>query len=271
VRSATRSYALRHIERALAQGQPSQSALRQLQDFLEEDERSPLLLLGMRGERAMVDRVFEAVQSGDISKREILDMRRWGAPTDIDWKDTLRLLSGISLSDDRAALLRYMTDYVEVAKLPVEDQRPRIDELEVRKTQLPRLARWFLPSISKVAESFCRTQAQERCAIVMLAAERFRQAHGRWPERLEELAPGELDRVPPDPYDGQPLRFRHDSHGVAIYSIGPEAKDHGGNLTRANAGKNADIGYRLWNVAERRQPPLNPGVGPPNPHTVEEP
>jgi hypothetical protein len=61
---------------------------------------------------------------------------------------------------------------------------------------------------------------------VRLAACAFTCANGRLPERLDELVPGYLKAVPPDPFDGKPLRY-NPVKGV-IYSVGLDLQDDGG-------------------------------------------
>jgi hypothetical protein len=66
VRLIYRSIALRAIERALAQGQPSAGSLSDLQALLEDEERQPLLLIGTRAERASWLHVMRDHSSDDL-------------------------------------------------------------------------------------------------------------------------------------------------------------------------------------------------------------
>ena len=94
-----------------------------------------------------------------------------------------------------------------------------------------------------------------------LAAERYRQARGRWPDSLADLVPGQLAALPLDPYDGQPLRWRRLPYGIVIYSVGRDGEDNGGKLDRANPyTQGTDLGVELWDVPHRRQPPQPPTV-----------
>jgi hypothetical protein len=57
------------------------------------------------------------------------------------------------------------------------------------------------------------------------------------------------------------MRYRHTKDGVVIYSIGPDLVDNQGHIDRERTyDKGVDIGFRLWNVESRRQPPLPPVV-----------
>jgi hypothetical protein len=48
------------------------------------------------------------------------------------------------------------------------------------------------------------------------------------------LTPQYLDRVPADPFDGAPLRYRLLNSGYVIYSAGPDGQDNGGREHPAN-------------------------------------
>ncbi len=69
-------------------------------------------------------------------------------------------------------------------------------------------------------------------AELALAIEVYRGEHGRVPERLEDLTPGVLERLPEDPFapDGR-FRYRPDGEsrvGYILYSVGDDGEDHGG-------------------------------------------
>jgi hypothetical protein len=95
-----------------------------------------------------------------------------------------------------------------------------------------------------------------RCPSVALAAERFRREKRVWPKSVDELCPHYLAATLLDPFDGKPLRCRHVEDGVVIYSVGPDCRDDGGDLDAEHRNQSdADMGFRLWDVAKRRQPP----------------
>ena len=66
VRIACHGISVREAERVLAEGEPSDDALRLFQKLLEKEQAEPLLLIETRGERAGMDRLMEAVQSGKV-------------------------------------------------------------------------------------------------------------------------------------------------------------------------------------------------------------
>lgn len=78
---------------------------------------------------------------------------------------------------------------------------------------------------------FCGIAAGKACQRIFqvsLALHMFWQERDRYPESLSVLVPQYLPAVPKDPFDGKPLRYRLDSNGFRIWSIGTDLKDNGG-------------------------------------------
>ena len=61
--------------------------------------------------------------------------------------------------------------------------------------------------------------------------ERFRRDRAALPGALTDLVPAYLSDVPVDPHSGRPLLFRPAAGAYTIYSVGPDQKDDGGDLT----------------------------------------
>ena len=97
-------------------------------------------------------------------------------------------------------------------------------------------ARWYdLDSADRLRLLAARTA----CAV-----ERWRLVHpDRLPDSLAELVPKFLDRIPVDPIDGQPLRYRKTARGYCIYSIGTNLQDDGGLEALAEFRKPHDVTF----------------------------
>ncbi|HMC89437.1 MAG TPA: hypothetical protein VKI17_07805, partial [Gemmataceae bacterium] len=255
VRVAVRAVVLGRLEQVLSQGEPSEAALAAIQKAWEAEEQVPLFLAAARGERAVGDRVILALQHGKMSSTTLVGGGPGSGVTGNASVDRIINYFRIgSLTTNRAALLELHHDIIEAAQLPEMERKQRFDKIRVESVKLPWLARLLVPSADKVAQAMSRSAAQMRTLIAALAAERYRQAHGRWPESLAVLVPQYLREVPLDPFDGKPLRLRRLSDGLVIYSVGLDGLDNGGTLTN-NFAPGTDIGVRLWNVEQRRQPP----------------
>jgi hypothetical protein len=270
VRMALRAIAVNRVQRALAQGEPTDAALRQLQKLLEKEAPEPLLLTATRGERAGVDQFLDAIQTRktQTTARDLLKLTGVGARNATEppgLLENLALYSNAAVTSQRASLLRYMNRVVEIAKLPPEQQDQHFQELEETRKGQPLLVRVLTPALLKVADASRRTTAQLWCAVVALAAERYRRDCGRWPGGIGALVQaGYLRAVPADPYDGKPLRWRRLDDGVVVYSIGPHGKDHGGKMDFHNImAEGTNLGFRLWDATRRRQPAPPPRPVPP--------
>jgi hypothetical protein len=86
------------------------------------------------------------------------------------------------------------------------------------------------PALSKAFGSFVAIEQERRGVLAALAIHRFRVAHARYPQTLEELVPDYLNDVPIDLQSGQPLRFVHRDGQPYVYSIGSDRDDDGGRV-----------------------------------------
>ena len=93
----------------------------------------------------------------------------------------------------------------------------------------------LVPAILRVATDCLSSRARLRCASAALGCERYRLARGAWPSALEELVPEFLPRLPIDPFDGKPLRFRRENDQVVFYSVGEDRRDDGGRTEGRSA------------------------------------
>jgi hypothetical protein len=74
--------------------------------------------------------------------------------------------------------------------------------------------------------------ARTACAL-----ERYRLAHGKYPQTLDSLAPQFIAKLPHDPIGGQPLHYRTTDDGQFIlYSVGWNEKDDGGIVSHDQHG-----------------------------------
>jgi hypothetical protein len=251
------------LERILGRTQPDEADLATVQSLLEDEAAQPLICIAARGERATLHGLMLAVEGGTLKRSDL------EPPGPGDRKPTLKnqLLSVLNdtrmsnhgaLLEAHAWLLRYLTQFVEIAKLPIEDQAVPMAKLESGREGAPRGGQKLAPDVRSIIQTAQISQAMLRTAAVALALERYRSANGRWPKSLEELVPTYLKAVPLDPYDGKPLRFKRQVEGVVVYALGPDGEDNGGAFGTLNSfQKGTDVGFRLWDV-EKRRPEARP-------------
>jgi hypothetical protein len=244
------------VERTLAQGRPSQEALAATQEAVRQEDVVPLFLLHFRGHRAIMHLFLSRVDAGDNSISEISCCRTRGLNALIEtWygrPDAMRA---------HARYLRNINEAVEIAKLPLEEQYPQYRRWREQHGHVENVGH-ALSLGGRTEVYMLRGHAHLRCALVALAAERYRRQHAAWPRSLADLAPHYLKAVPLDPFDGKPLRYRRTDTGAVVYSIGEDAHDDGGDFNRPpNGGAPRDIVFTLWNVDQRRQLPKPPEQG----------
>jgi hypothetical protein len=251
IRQVILAQAARSIERTLAQGVPAADELRKTQELLEDEVSQPVLLNALRGERGATQRLIDLVKLS--TGRRFSQALRSGSG---GLRGLLDLNAPQRVRELQARTLRAETECIEAAKLPVEDQVRAFARLRPKEPVADNdIAGSTAKALVKMAESSHRTQSILRCAIACLALERYRSEKGTWPERLDDLAPAYLQAVPLDPYDGRQLRYKRLADGVLVYSIGPDGQDDGGAMNRKNpVAKETDLGFRLWDVNQRRQP-----------------
>jgi ABC-type transport system involved in multi-copper enzyme maturation permease subunit len=245
LRMELRENVCRQVERSLAHGRPSDSLLESMQRELEAEEREPLLVFGIRGERAIVDRFLSAVDAGEFTYAQLESAGF--AFSDVSlWKN----------DELRAAQLRFDNRAEQIASFPAEEQLTAFERLLDDSRKLPYASRMLAPAVLRIA-SFClKSRARLRCAAAGLACERYRNSAGIWPDSIGDLVPHFSSTRPIDPFDGKPLRFRRADDHIVIYSVGEDRRDDGGQteaVPRTSAG--ADLEFRLWNPSSRHQAP----------------
>ena len=91
-------------------------------------------------------------------------------------------------------------------------------------------------------------------ARTAIALERYRLAHGEYPEALDGLAPQFITQVPHDVIGGQPLKYRRTADGqFVLYSVGWNETDDGGRVVdqksrepRDESSSKVDISQGDW-------------------------
>jgi hypothetical protein len=255
IRFAGNGQACKSIEWTLALGEPDPKDLEQLQQALELEDATNHMLMALRGERAALHEAFALLESGEVNPEEFLrsiDGTQSFVKRYFPWK---------TRHDARAEhplLLSLLTEQIEAAQKPLHEQIASDRDFSTRVRGLVGTA-WLvpmlIPAVEKVNEAHRRTHALLRCISALVAAERYRRAEGKWPESLEQLRPRFLGEVPLDPYDGKPLRYKRLADGVIVYAVGPDGTDDGGTLDPNPIKPGTDLGFRLWDVPQRRQPP----------------
>lgn len=234
--------AVEALETALAQGEVSVDKIRQLQQVLELEAADDGMYRCQRGERASGHQMYLLLRDGTISFSKVFEGGHRLAET----------FPNLVLNR-YPEYLRSCNAVLQATKLPEHVREDAVNKLGGGKRGYLGMRLWstdeplfFFKNVNEQSQS---AQAKMRCALIALAAERYRREHGRWPDGADALVKdGMLRATYQDPYDGQPIRWRRTDWGIMIYSIGPDKIDNSGTLNRLHG---ADVGFELWNPALR--------------------
>ncbi|HOC68335.1 MAG TPA: hypothetical protein PKO23_05965 [Candidatus Hydrogenedentes bacterium] len=148
-------------------------------------------------------------------------------------------------TQDRDYYLDSMERLIQAARMPYAEARNAFPDLEAGGgSVLTSLSDILLPALGRVIEANAAYETRLDQGAVAAAIERYRVAQGAPPDHLEALVPGYLDKVPPDPYDEQPLRYRREGEGYVIYSIGDNLADEGGTESPRSS-REGDLVFRV--------------------------
>jgi hypothetical protein len=91
------------------------------------------------------------------------------------------------------------------------------------------LVAMLAPATGKAMEKTAKAQTLVKMAFVACALERYRLAHGAFPENLAQLAPQFAAGVPHDPMVNKPFHYQRTEDGwFLLYSVGLAGEDDGG-------------------------------------------
>jgi hypothetical protein len=110
------------------------------------------------------------------------------------------------------------------------------------------IEKMLLPGLGKAANRFAYGQESVDLARAAIALERYRLAHGEYPESLDALAPQFIAKLPHDIINGQPLHYRLTTDGrFALYSVGWNETDDGGVVgLKENGSVDINMGDWVW-------------------------
>lgn len=182
----------------------------------------------LRAEEALRLATFAQVGEGQYTPGEIAAVASGDSPDAPCVRSNVALAYRVFLlADDLAAHMQFTADIDRIASLPYWEARDRMQEYDRQMHSHPGglMTAMLMPSLSPVAQKVAVAEARRGAARLGLALYRYRAKHSRFPEKLGDMVPEFIAAVPPDPFDGKPLKLRQTDHGATVYSIGPETTD----------------------------------------------
>jgi hypothetical protein len=264
VRVAIGSVAMKSVRRVLGQGEPSDLALARLQSLIVDELAQPLLLYGVRGERATLVELIRRLGAGEVP---ISALSERGPPFDPSGpRGRIAPWGKLWFDHQRAVALEWANDAVAIGRRP-DMERPALwnawqakverikqSRLGIFTAMLPLL---LMPALSSASGAHSRYRCELGATTVLLAAERHRRKAGDWPSSIAAIDPSILSSPPFDPYSGRSFRMKRRDGQLFIYSIGPNLEDEHGAYDPKKwlKGGPDDVGTSAWDVPLRRRPP----------------
>jgi hypothetical protein len=250
VRIAQGAVAIRTLWQGLVEHRWTDAQLAAFQERLGRMDYQAGLIRGFEGERACGIAFVDALIAGSPGFGQSTGSLRRAA--------MLVPLGGLRLNQmalvrQHTAMLADLRDHV--AKAPqigfgtFTAKRLKNERVEPY-SPFTVMAKMLVPASAKTEARAVRAQTTIQLAITACALERYRLAHGGFPETLDALAPAFLPKPPLDPMTGQPFHYRRTDDGrFLLYSVGEDGKDDGGVF---GAVKRNDPGKDLpWPVPTR--------------------
>jgi hypothetical protein len=81
-----------------------------------------------------------------------------------------------------------------------------------------------------------RNQTNRSLVVLGLSLADYRDEHQRFPNRLDQLVPKHIDRVPIDVMWGESFTYKRTDAGYVLYGLGEDGQDDGGSATDTGDG-----------------------------------
>jgi hypothetical protein len=216
-----------------------------IQHQVEQINLTPLLRAGFVAERAAVCRTFET-----YSRSELKKLFAFGPKAPGFWESLKNPLSlfvsfaprgwfyqNMCADAIRGGLIRGILDPANNHMLPrkAEDIQAEVKAAIGSFPPYSFLAREAIPNFLKATQTLARNQTLVNEAYLACGLERYRLAHGEYPDTLQALVPQFAASLPHDIIGGQPLKYHRTADGhFALYSVGWNEKDDGGVAGKTN-------------------------------------
>jgi hypothetical protein len=127
------------------------------------------------------------------------------------------------LMDDINGYRRLMAEAKRLATLPYYKSRDQIAHLESPRPIAGPFTSIMASSVTKSFQDAPLVEGLDAASVIAIATTRYRLDHHAYPTKLDDLIPTYLDSIPPDPFDGKPMKLAVRSGQCVIYSLGSNA------------------------------------------------
>jgi hypothetical protein len=110
----------------------------------------------------------------------------------------------------------------------------------------------LLPALGKVPQKGALAQVAADEALIACGLERYRLAHGQFPDSLDALSPDFISKLPQDVITGEAYKYRRTADGqFVLYSVGWDETDDGGEVSLKNGSIDISKGDWVWQYPDK--------------------
>lgn len=240
VRIAMTSITVQPVWEGLAKHRWTDGQLAQLEKELGRFDYVADYQMGMRAEVAAHSTAIEYLRRHPEKLPDFADSSQRPEAAQLAWR---LVPSGWYYQNVLCAARVTFEDFLPVADTahgtfsPAAARKAAADVRNLPRSFSTILARMVLPALEGCARRFALGQATADLGRTGCALERYRLAHGRYPDSLDDVASFLSGGVPHDVINGGPLHYRLTDDGqFTLYSIGWNEKDDGGTVVLAKGG-----------------------------------
>jgi hypothetical protein len=188
----------------------------------------------VEGERTfymdMLQRVFRRNEStGEIglsspTSEELSELTSMDLPP-----EDIERIANLDFDETVELANRYYDQWSAVMNTPYRQAREMANllEEEIASESNPLLSH-MIPKLSRVRQLQAVAESRRRGGLLSLALFEYRQKHGLFPDRLEELSDVGAGGILNDPLTDAPMIYRKNDDGFQLYSAGVDGVDDGG-------------------------------------------
>jgi hypothetical protein len=149
------------------------------------------------------------------------------------WYDRMAAAANNPDHEERMAALSRLDSeiqqHVEATRSPGSLFASAISRRQRSKLVSGMMLALFTPALNAATAAEDRSNTTLELTRLAAALAVFRAEDGAYPEKLDELVPDVLEKLPVDFNNGKPFRYQRDTAGYLLYSIGANARDDGGS------------------------------------------
>jgi len=215
----------------------------------------------LEGDMAGLCDIYDALIRGRVALREYVGQLESPSPPFYSTKEDRWLTRGVLflargyIRADEATMIRVHMKFLEHAvdpqAPPVKRGDPFCQEMAESKMLMSVAFSGALVYKTEQAELL---HAKLRATAACMAAMRYRNDNGKWPESLEALVPKYIEKAPTDPMSDKEIIYKVRDDGILVYSVGRNGVDDGGKgfvilPEKGDTGDYDDVGFRVLRQA----------------------